>query len=255
MKNLYFAILLVCGLLLTACSSMDKDPADLYKGQSAKQIFNDGENDLLKERYDDAEKHFEAIDARYPFSEYTQQSHLDLIYAYYMQGDTASAVASADRYIRLYPRGPHVDYAYYMRGLVTFEENRGAFERWLSIDFSKRDLTILHNSFQDFNQLIQFFPESPYAPDARKKMIHIRNLFARHQLQTAQFYYERKTYVAAINRANEVILHYQETPSVPDALAVIVKSYRALGYQQEADKTLQLLRLNFPQSKAFKDVL
>lgn len=248
MKKIYGVFLCLCAIAVTSCSTVDQDPANLFKGQSAKQIFNDGENAMLKNRNEDAVKHFEALNARYPFSDYTRQSQLDLIYAYYQQDDTASALAAADRYIRLYPRGPSVDYAYFMRGLIAFEENRGFIERHLSIDFAKRDLTALHSAYQDFNQLLQFFPASPYAAEARERMIFIRNLFARHQLQIAQFYLDRKAYVGAINRANDVVLHYQETPSVPDALALMVKGYSALGYQQEADRTLELLRMNYPKS-------
>lgn len=248
MKKLYLAIFFMLSALLASCASVDQDPADLYKGQSAQKIFNDGENAMLKNRDDEAIKHFEALDARYPFSEYTQQSQLDMIYAYYMQDDTASVIAAADRYIRLYPRGPHTDYAYYMRGLVAFEENQGVIEKFFSIDFSKRDLTTLHSAYQDFNQLFQFFPDSPYIPDARTRMVYIRNLFARHQLQIAEYYFGRQAYVAAINRAKEVVLHYQETPSVPEALALMVKGYRELGYQQDAENTLALLKMNFPQS-------
>lgn len=243
---------MIC-LWLGACAS-ETDPAQLYKDQTAEQIFRDGENAMLKGQYDKAIKHFEALDARYPFGEHTQQGQLDMIYTYYQQNDYPSALAAADQYIRLYPRGPHTDYAYYMRGIIEFEENHGVIERHLHIDFSKRDLTGLHSAYLDFNQLLQFFPDSSYAPDARQRMIYIRNIFAQHQLQVAEFYFARKAYVAAINRATEVVQHYQETPVVPDALALMVKGYRALNFNQEAQDTLKTLKLNYPDSDAYEDV-
>lgn len=234
---------------MVGCSAKVTDPASLYTDQPVEKIFKDGQHAMLKGNYDDAKTHFQAIDARYPFSNYARQSQLDLIYTFYQMQDTASALAQADLYIHMYPRGPYVDYAYYMRGLINFYANHGFFEKYFNIDFANRDLDTLHKAYLDFSQLNYLFPKSVYSADARQRMVYIKNAFARHDLLVAQYYYKRKLYIAAANRANEVVQHYQETPSVPDALALMVKSYQKLNLTKDADETLQVLRLNFPDYK------
>lgn len=252
MKMIKIAILCCLTLFLYACASTAPDPADMFPGKSADTLYVEGQNMMLKGHYDDAVKRFETFDVKYPFSEHAQQVLLDLIYSYYQQDDTASALAAADRFIQLYPRSNNVDYAYYMRGLINFNEGHSFFEKHFRVDFATRDLTALHSAFNDFNQLVRLFPRSQYAADARLRMIYIRNLFGRHVLEVARFYYQRQMYVAAADRANEVVLHYQQTPSVPEALSIMVKSYQKLGATQAADKTLQVLKLNFPNSKFTK---
>lgn len=254
MKYLKFTMLTLLCLFLFACASTSTDPADLFPTKNANALFVDGQNLMLKGHYDDASQHFEAFEARYPFSANSEQVLLDLIYTYYQQQDTASALAAADRYVHLYPRSKTVDYAYYMRGLIQFEENHGFFERHFKVDFATRDLTALQGAFNDFNQLVKLFPRSIYTPDARLRMVYLRNLFARHVYEIAKFYYDRNMYVAAADRANEVVRHYQRTPSVPKALAIMVRAYRKLDLDQAADKTYQVLKLNFPNSTSFKSV-
>ncbi len=248
MKTINFAILSFLCLFLFACASNTPDPADMFPGQSAGKLYIQGQNFMLKGRYDDAVKRFETFDVKYPFSDHAEQVLLDLIYSYYKQDDTASALATTDRFIRLYPRSKHVDYAYYMRGLIKYNEGHGFFEKYFRTDFATRDLLALHGAYNDFNQLVRLFPRSKYAADSRLRMIYIRNLFARHELQVAKFYYARKLYVAAVDRANEVVLHYQQTPSIPEALSIMVKSYRKLGTDKAANNTLKVLKLNFPNS-------
>lgn len=244
----FIAITFFCAFIC-GCAATKVDPVDLYQGQSQAKIFTDGKIAMKKGQYDEAVKHFEALDAQYPFGPYTRQALLDLIYSYYESSDTGSALVTADRYIRLYPRGPNVDYAYYVRAVIQFNANHGFFERHFPVDFAKRNTTSLKNAFADFNQLVRYFPRSKYAADARQHMVYIRNILARHDLQVAQFYYDRKTYVGAANRANEVVQHYQETPSVPAALALMAKSYQKLGLTKDENEALRVLRLNFPNYK------
>jgi len=252
-----YIVIIFAGLvlsLLSACSSTPKDPASLFPNKTEAQLFHEGQASMLDGSYNDAVQHFESLDARYPFGKYTRQSQLDLIYTYYEQDDLPSALAAADRYIHLYPRGPNVDYAYYMRGLVQFGENHNFFERYFKVDFAKRDLTALRGAYVDFAQLTRYFPKSQYAADARQRMVYIRNVLARHQLEVADFYLKHKAYVAAANRANDVVDHYQGAPSVPDALAIMVKSYRALHLLKNANDALLVLRVNYPDSKALKSL-
>jgi outer membrane protein assembly factor BamD len=246
--------LCLCVCVVCSCSSTSTDPADMYKDKTEVQIFRDGQKAMLKKDYDDAISHFEALDARYPFGKYSRQTALDLIYSYHKNGDDVSALAAADRYIRTYPRDKDTDYAYYMRGLIKFGQNRGFFEKYFNIDYADRDLSTLKGAYADFALLKRYHPNSKYVPDAKQHMVFIRNAIARHVYKIAKFYYDRNAYAASANRANEVVQNYQEAPSVPKALALMVKSYRKLGLTENANDTLKVLRLNFPESKELKSV-
>lgn len=229
-------------------------PGEEFQGQTAEQIFSSGEKALAKGSYKDAISHFEGLDAMYPFSEYEQQGSLDKIYAYYASDDFPSSAAAADRYIHLYPRSANVDYAYYMRGMANFNQDRGVIQRYIPTDISQRDIGTAKVAFINFAELLRRYPHSVYAPDARNRMIYLRNLIAQKEVNIAEYYFKRKEYVAAINRANGVIIHYQQSPQVVDALGVMVKAYRQLGLTQLADDSLAVLELNFPDSTTYKEV-
>jgi outer membrane protein assembly factor BamD len=235
-----------CTLTLVACATKVSGP-EVYKNYTAKQILAGGEKDLANHNYKEAIKHFEAIDALYPFDPEAQQGQLDVIYAYYKADDYASALAAADRYMRLYPAGKHTDYAYYMKGVVNFEKNRGWLQKIYTKHSEELDLVSLQESFTDFETLIKSFPKSFYAKDAEKRMLHIRDLLAKRELQTANFYFERKAYVAAANRASYIVKHLEGAPQVEDALKIMIKSYRALGADKQENDALRILKLNFPK--------
>jgi outer membrane protein assembly factor BamD len=227
--------LLILGLLLlTSCASSDKE--DAFKGMTENQIYVGGQSALAKGHYAKAAQHYEAL----------QANDRNIIYAYYKNGDSASALAAADRYIHLYPQSPYVDYAYYMKGQVNFDRGRTHLQERVGVNPAQRDLKYMNQSFNAFHDLVQQYPRSPYTPDARQRMIYIRNLLAQQQLEIAQFYFERKVYVAAANRASYVVQHFQGAPQVIPALAVMVKSYRALGLTEQADNALQVLQFNYP---------
>jgi outer membrane protein assembly factor BamD len=247
MKKFNFIILCLLCLFIAACSSTDSnDTTKLYKKQTEAQIFNAGEKAMLKGDYNLANQRFSVIASRYPFGKHASQALLDSIYCYYKEDDLPTAFAQADQFIRMYPRNSHVDYAYYMRGIIEMNQNHSFFERYFPADFAKRDLATLNQAYLDFKQLIRLFPKSVYVQDSRQRMVYIRNLFARHTLQVAQFYYDHENYVAAADRANEVVRKYQQTPSIPDALVVMIKSYRKLNLTKEADDAQKVLKLNFP---------
>jgi len=248
MKNIKLVIIAMMAVLLVGCASTP-DVSTLYQGQSESKIFHDGECLMLKRHYSEAVKHFEVMDARYPFGKYSRQSQLDIIYAYLKNDDTLSALASADRYIKLYPTGPDVDYAYYMRGLIRFNQNHGFFEKYFPTDFAKRDLTMVKQAYGDFRMLLHYFPRSKYAPDAAIRLRYIRNIIARHELQVAECYLKHDAYVAAANRANIVVQNYQGTPAVPHALEVMVKAYCKLNLPQDAAEATRVLQTNFPNAK------
>lgn len=246
MRFLSIIIIALCAVFLVACKTTTLD--EQFKGKTDKQIFEAAEHDMATKHYENAIKHFEALDALYPFSEYSQQAQLDIIYAYYKHNDSDSALAAADRYIRLYPRSPNVDYAYYMKGIIDMGQPEGWMDRWIRTNPAQRDIGGMEEAFQDFKVLVQRFPDSQYTPDAERRMLYIRNLLAQHHLEIARYYFKRKAYVAAANRANDVVIGYPQAPQVIPALGIMVKSYRALNETEMANQALQVLVNNYPDS-------
>lgn len=244
------SLFILIGLAGTGCASTTT--AEQYKGQSSEQIFNAGEEAFHKRKYEKAIKHFEALDSLYPFGPYNQRAQHDLMTAYYQTGNNAQALAAAERYVRLYPRSSDVDYAYYMKGLANFGRGRSWLQKLFHTNPAQHDLTYMRASFDVFNQLLTLFPKSQYAPDARKRMVYIRNLLARHDYEVAKFYFDRKAYVAAANRASGVVEHYQGAPQVVPALGIMVRSYRALNQTDMANDALRVLALSYPDSSTFK---
>lgn len=250
MKMKIIKLITVVGWILTtfmlaACSTVT-DPAETYKGESPTYIFQKGEKSLAEKSYTDAIKRFEALEVQYPFGHDTEIAELHLIYAYYMSSDYASSEAAADRFVHAHLASPHVDYAYYMRGLANYYQNLGIFERLFAVNLATRDLTQIKKSFIDFSHVVRFYPNSCYAPAAHQYMIYLRNILADYQMGVAQYYFQRKAYVAAADRANIIVRHYQGTPVVPQALAMMIKSYRALQLTQLEQDTLAVFRYNYP---------
>lgn len=239
---------------LSACSSTT-DPAEMYKNESGDQIFLKGEAALRDKSYSEAVKRFEALDAQYPFGSHMETSQLHIIYAYYMSGDYASAEAAANRFIHAYPASPYVDYALYMRGLSNYFQNLGIFERLFQVDLATRDLSQIKKSYNDFAEIVREHPTSYYAPAAHQYMVYLRNILADHQMDVANYYFQRKAYVASANRANILVRHYQGSPLVPDALVMMVRSYRMLQLTQLADDTLKVLQYNYPNSKYVQEAM
>lgn len=232
-------------ILLNACSTAT-DPAEAYRDETAQQIFSRGEDALRSRSYQQAIKRFEALDVQYPFGRETEIAQLHLIYAYYMTDDYASAESAADRYIHAHPTSEHIDYAYMMRGLSNYYQNLGVFEHLFAVDLATRDLTQIKKSYNDFATLVRNYPRSQYAPAAHQYMIYLRNTLADHELEVAQYYYGRKAYIAAVNRASLVVRHYQGAPAIPKALAIMSKSYQALGLSKNQQEVQQVIDYNYP---------
>lgn len=236
-------------LTLAGCANSSKSLNDAYKNKTSRAILEDGNNALVKHNYAEAVANFEALDALYPFSKEVEQAQLNGIYAYYKNEKYVEALAAIDRYIHLYPRGEHTPYAYYMRGIINFESTgTGWLQKIYRGKAATLDMKSLEYAFNDFNDLIQKFPESIYNKDARKKMVYIRNLLAEHEVSVAHFYLKKKAYVAAANRANYVVTHLGETVYVEDALKVMVEAYKKLGAEKSANTALKVLKLNYPNS-------
>lgn len=223
-------LVIMTGLLLVGCAATTpKTPAEKYKGHPPDKLLQTGENELARGYYEDAEEHFEAVKSLHPFSKQAKQAQINLIYTYYRSSKYQEAIAAANRYIKLYPRGKHVDYAYYMKGLVNFERTVSAFQKYMLVDASELDTSPLEQAFTNFKKVVTMYPQSVYARDARYRMLYIRQVMARHQIQTARFYLNNNMYVAAVNRASEVLQHYQGTGQTKPALSIMEQGYNELG--------------------------
>ena len=233
--------------LLAACAATT-DPSEAYKGESPHEIYQKGKTALQDKSYAEAIKRFEALDVQYPMGPETESAQYYIIYAYYMKEEYALSASAADRFIRLHPDYPHVDYAYFMRGMSNYYQNLGLIERLFSVDLATRDLTQIRKSYYDFSELVQRYPGSQYAPAAHQYMVYLRNILADHQLRVAEYYYNRKAYMAAANRASDLVAHYQGAPSVPDGLEMMIKSYHKLGMTRNEQEAIRVLHYNYPDA-------
>ena len=236
---------LLVGLLafLSACASNQV----LDESLSESELYLLAQQDLDANSYNAAVEKLRALESRYPFGRFAQQAQLELIYAYYENQEPDAAKSSADRFIRLHPQHPNVDYAYYMRGITSFTRDRGIFERFLPLDMTRRDPGAARDSFNEFAQLVSRYPESRYAPDARLRMIYLRNLLAAYDVNVGHYYLKRQAHLAAANRGRYVVENFQQTPSVADGLALMVEAYQRMAMPELADTSLAVLRANYPE--------
>jgi len=250
--TLFHLMLLVLGssLLTTACST--NEPRE-KKQLTENDFYEAAQKQLNSHQWEFAIQNLEGLEENFPFGAYAEQAQLELIYAHYKNFEPEAASASADRFIRLHPQHRNVDYAYYMKGLASFTEGGGLFERFLPTDLTKRDPGSARESFAHFAQLLARYPNSPYAPDAKKRMVYLRNLLARYEIHVANYYLKRRAYLAATNRGRYVIENFQQTPAVPDALAVMVQGYHLLDMRALSDDALKVLKKNYPQHPALKN--
>ncbi len=238
-------LILAMTLVLAACSSTEKTvPESLTEAE----LYEQSTAALNDRNFSTAVEKLRALESRYPFGPFAEQAQLDLIYAYYMSTEPEASRASAERFIRLHPQHPNVDYAYYMRGLASNTADLGLLERYVPVDLSRRDPGQARQSFGEFAELLRRFPDSKYAPDARQRMIYLRNRLARYEMHAADYYLKRKAYVAAVNRGRYVVEHLQGTPVVEEALGIMIEGYQHLGLNKPADEALLVLKTNFPDS-------
>ncbi|MFT7558440.1 MAG: outer membrane protein assembly factor BamD [Flavobacteriales bacterium] len=239
---------LFCSSLFVGCSSKEER---ITKG-SEQHLYERAQGHLRSNSWDVAVSTLESLEEFYPFGAYSEQAQLELIFAYYKANEHDAAIASAERFIRLHPQHRNVDYAYYMRGVASFY-NDSVFSSFLATDASMRDVGTARDSFAYFDQLIRQYPESPYTLDAQKRMIYLRNTMARLDINVANYYFKRGAYLAAANRGRHVVENMQETPAVPDGLAVMAQAYQLLGMEDLAQNSEKVLIHNFPDHPALKD--
>jgi outer membrane protein assembly factor BamD len=246
MKRQYIFILLVGLFILSGCQTTSKE--DRYNNMPPDKIYRLGVKNVKKSRYADAIENFEALESRYPFGEYADKAQIGAVYAYYLNEDYAAALPAVERFIRMYPRHPDVDYAYYLKGLIYFDEALGFMGKYLPIEICSRDPSSAKKAIHAFYDLIKAFPNSCYAEDAKQRIVYLRNLLADSELVAARFYMVKGAYLAAANRASFVIANFDQTPSLPEALYIAVLANRELDLPDLANDNLEVLAINYPNS-------
>ncbi len=239
------SLVLAAGLMLAGCSST---PKDITAGWSPEKIYSQAKEEADNGAWDKAIGMFEKLEGRAAGTALAQQAQIDKAFAQYKTGDKVQAVATLDRFIRLHPTSPAVDYALYLKGLVNFNDNLGLFSFITNQDLSERDQKAAKDSYESFRELTSRFPESKYSPDARQRMTYIVNSLAAYEVHVARFYASRGAHVAAINRAQQAIAEFPGVPAIEEALAILVSSYDAMGMSGLRDDARRVLEKNFPKS-------
>jgi outer membrane protein assembly factor BamD len=243
--------LLFVGLLalfMQACAIFG-NPTELddTKGWQAERIYQAGEEKMQDKDYDKAIGYFQKLESRFPHGVYATQAQLEIAYAYYKKDDPVSSVAAADRFIKLHPNHPNVDYAYYLKGLSSFNE-RGIIEKATAQEISDRDPKALKLSFAAFKELTERYPKSRYYKDATQRMVYLVNTLAQHEMHVARYYMKRQAYLAALNRAKYVLEYYPNSNSVEEALVVSISAYDYMDLTDLKEDTMRILKTNYPQN-------
>ena len=240
--------------MISACSIFDdekkKNESNLL---TEVQLYEQIQTLLEKSSYDLAIQNLQLLESRFPFGNYADQSQLEIIYAYYQNGDEGAAIAAAERFISLHPEHPNSDYAWYMKGIANYPLKPGLLSRFYNSDKASRDVESARKSFNEFRSFLYRYPKSIYADDAFARMVYIKNILARHELVVANYYIKRRAYTAAINRAKNVIENYPKTEATSDAIAILIFCYNRVGLNNLADKNLQILKLNYPEHESIVD--
>ena len=251
MKNLSLMLLILSLSLTTGCSWLgwgdEEQTEEDSAGLTEKDFYERIQSSLNASNWTVAISNLQLLESQFPFGKYAEQGQLELIYAQYKSGDYESSIASADRFIRLHPQHPNVDYAFYVKGLSEISQTGGFFDSFLPTDSSMRDIGEARGAFTTLTELLSRFPESPYAADARKRLVSLRNRLARAEIHVANYYFTRGAYLAAANRGRFVVENFQQSPAVPDGLAVMAQAYYLLGMKELADNSVEVLVANYPE--------
>ncbi len=256
-KPLFIRIILIASMAMffggCETTSKQEELEAETAGMAEYEIYQEAEESMELRRYANAIDMFQQLESRFPFGKYAQQAQLELIFAYIKNLEPEAAIATADRFIRLNPQHPKVDYAYYLKGIALYEIDLGFVERYISSENSDKDPGRAREAFDVFYQLLKRFPDSEYTPDARARMVYLRNRLAAYEIAVGRYYITRGAYVAAANRGLYVVENYRTTPSVEAGLGLMLESYRALDLDELARDTEALIRKNFPDSEIEPD--
>ncbi|MFO1244149.1 MAG: outer membrane protein assembly factor BamD [Ramlibacter sp.] len=239
-------LMLACLALLQGCATKADDPTATW---SPNKIYAEAKSELDGGAYDKAITLFEKLEGRAAGTPLAQQAQLERAYAQYKANEQAQAIATLDRFMKLHPASPALDYALYLKGIVNFNDNLGLFSFLSRQDLSERDQKAAKESFESFRELATRFPDSRYTPDARLRMTYIVNSLAQYEVHVARYYYSRGAYLAAINRAQAALTDYRDVPALEEALFIMVQSYDALGLTQLRDDAKRVMQRSYPQSE------
>ncbi len=243
-------LLAAAAFLLPGCGLLPKD-TDETLGWSAQKLYGEAKDAMGARSWEKAIKLLEKLEARYPYGRFAQQARLDVAYAYWKNNERASAIAAADRFIKLYPNHANVDYAYYLKGLINFNENTGLLSFIDSPDMTERDSKGTREAFESFKELSTRFPDSKYTEDAHARMRYLVNALAQYEVHVARYYMKRGAFVAAANRAQLAVQNYPQAPALEEAVFIMVRAYDSLGMTDLRDAADRVMRKNFPESRYF----
>ncbi|AKU21345.1 outer membrane protein assembly factor BamD [Massilia sp. NR 4-1] len=233
---------------LSACSLLP-EKIDETKGWSATKLYSEAKDEMAGGHYERAIQLYEKLESSYPFGTYAQQAQMEIAYAYYKSQDQAQALAAVERFIKLHPNHSHVDYMYYLRGLINFNDSISFLNFIYEQDPTERDPKATREAFAAFKALVDKFPNSQYAPDSIERMKYLINAMAAYEVHVARYYYRRGAYLAAANRAMDAVKDYRDSPAIEEALFIMIRSYEKLGNTVLRDDALRVFKLNFPNSK------
>ena len=242
-------ILLLLAVFAVGCHREKKQ--DETEVLPVEQMYETAKDALMQGNEGKAIRYYQRLIARFPFGPYTEQSQMELAFAQYKDGKEDEALSTINRFIKTYPTQKNIAYAYYLRGIINFDRDRGFLANWANQDPTKREMASTLQSFEDFGELVTKFPDSRYTPDARQRMIYLRDNLSRAQVHVAEYYYKRGAYVASINRCKDIIERFARTPAAGDALAIMALSYKALGQDKLFGDTERVLKLNYPDHPYF----
>ena len=247
MRSLAVIAAIFFATLFTGCGLLP-ETKDETVGWSANKLYTEAKIAMDERAYDKAIGYYEKLESRYPYGRFAQQAQIDMAYAYWKSNEPASAMAAADRFIKLHPNHPNVDYVYYLRGLINFNEDLGLMGHLSQQDMTERDPKGARESFDAFRELVTRFPDSKYTPDAILRMKYLVNALASLEVHVARYYMKRQAYVAAVNRAQFALKNYPEAPATEEALFIMVKAYDLMGMNDLRDDAERVMRKNFPNS-------
>ena len=250
MRSLAVIAALFVASLIAGCGLLP-DQKDETVGWSANKLYAEAKSALSDGSYTKAVQYFEKLESRYPYGRYAQQAQIEIAYAYWKDQEPASAIAACDRFIKLHPNHPNVDYVYYLRGLINFNEDLGILGMISNQDMTERDPKGAREAFDSFKELVTRFPDSKYTPDALLRMKYLVNSLALLELHVARYYMKRGAYLAAANRAQYAMIHYPNTPATEEALFIMVKAYDNLGLNDLRDDAERVMRKNYPDSEYY----
>jgi len=249
MRKKLSVLLMTSALLSLSACGVFSGKSDTNKNVPASKLYADAQDEMASAHYESAIKMFEQLESSYPFGTYAAQAQMEIAYANYKAGNQAEALAAVERFIKLHPNHPQVDYMYYLRGLINFNDHIGFLSFLYAQDPTERDPKATREAFAAFKELVEKFPNSKYAADSIARMNYLVNAMASYEVHVANYYYRRGAYLAALNRAQGAVTDFSDAPAREEALAVMVRSYDKLGMFDMRDDTQRILAKNYPDSR------